>query len=120
MANGGPGPRGTYMGNDFRNAYVPGVTLTGTGQTVGLLQFDGYFASDIAIYESQAGLPNVPLQNVLLDGFNGNPVFLNGDIEVSLDIENTISMAPGLSKVIVYEAGPSGNWHDILNRMATD
>jgi len=22
--------------------------------------------------------------------------------------------------VIVYEAGPYGNWHDILNRMATD
>ena len=31
-----------------------------------------------------------------------------------------ISMAPGLSKVIVYMAGPYGNWHDILNRMATD
>jgi len=29
-------------------------------------------------------------------------------------------MAPGLSEVIVYEAGPNGNWHDILNRMATD
>src|ERR1035438_2317830 len=31
-----------------------------------------------------------------------------------------IAMAPGLSKVIVYEAGPYGIWFDVLNRMATD
>ena len=34
----GSSPGGGYMGNDFRAAYVPGVTLTGAGQTVGLLQ----------------------------------------------------------------------------------
>ena len=31
-----------------------------------------------------------------------------------------ISMAPGLSKIIVYEGGPIGHLHDILNRMVTD
>ncbi len=118
--NAGSGPSGTYRGGDFRNAYVPGSPLTGSGQTVGLLQFDGYTASDIAYYESQAGLPSVTLTNVLLDGFNGTPTGSGGEIEVSLDIEMSISMAPGLSKIMVYEAGPAGNWHDILNRMATD
>ena len=117
----GSGPGGGYMGNDFRAAYFPGVTLTGSGQSVGLLQFDGYDASDIAYYETNAGLPNVTLTNVLLDGFDGVP---SGDdnrqLEVSLDIEMAISMAPGLNRVIVYEAGPTGNWYDILNRMATD
>jgi hypothetical protein len=39
--NTGSGPSGTYMGNDFRAAYVPGSPLKGAGQTVGLLQFDG-------------------------------------------------------------------------------
>ncbi len=39
----GSGPGGSYMGSDFRNAYVPGSPLTGSGQIVGLLQFDGYF-----------------------------------------------------------------------------
>ena len=35
------------MGNDFRAAYVPGVTLTGAGQTVGLLQFEsGFYQND--------------------------------------------------------------------------
>lgn len=116
----GSGPSGAYMGADFRAAYAPGVTLTGAGQTIGLLQFDGYSASDITYYENQAGLPNVTLTNVLLDGFNGKPASTNGQIEVSLDIEMAISMAPGVSGIVVYEAGPAGNWHDILNRMVSD
>jgi uncharacterized repeat protein (TIGR03803 family) len=119
-ANAGSGPGGLYSGGDFRKAYVPDSNLTGSGQVVGLLQFDGYSASDIAYYESQAGLPSVTLSNVLLDGFSGTPTGTGGEVEVSLDIEMAISMAPGLSKIMVYEAGPSGNWHDMLNRMATD
>ena len=69
--------------------------MTGAGQTVGLLQFDGYTASDISYYESVAGLPSVTLSNVLLDGFTGQPTETGGEVEVSLDIEMSISMAPG-------------------------
>ena len=39
----GSGPGGYFIGNDFRAAYAPGVTLTGSGQTVGLLEFDGFY-----------------------------------------------------------------------------
>jgi uncharacterized repeat protein (TIGR03803 family) len=116
----GSGPGGTYMGTDFRAAYVPGSPFAGAGQSVGLLQFDGYTPSDIAYYTTVAGLPSVTLSNVLLDGFNGRPTGTGGEVEVSLDIEMAIAMAPGLSSVIVYMAGPSGNWHDLLNRMASD
>ncbi|MGA3268806.1 MAG: choice-of-anchor tandem repeat GloVer-containing protein [Verrucomicrobiota bacterium] len=112
----GSGPDGTYMGYDFRAAYVPGVTLTGAGQSVGLLEFDsGFYTRDILNYEAQAGLPNVPVQAVLLDGYNGGAGI--GNDEVSLDIEMAISMAPGLSNVLVYEGEITD---DILNRMATD
>ena len=70
----GSGPGGGYMGNDFRAAYVPGLALTGTGQSVGLLEFDsGIYQSDITNYESLAGLPNVPVKPVLLDGYDGGP-----------------------------------------------
>jgi len=120
LPNAGSGPGGAYMGKDFRAAYAPDTALDGSGQVVGLLQFDGYTPGDIAYYESKNSLPNVPLQNVLLDGFTGSPTGSGGEVEVSLDIEMTISMATNLSKVIVYEAGPSGSWHDILNRMAND
>src|ERR1035437_7214433 len=51
--NSGTGPGGSYRGSDFRTAYVPGTTNTGTGQSVGLLQFDGYYPKDIATYISQ-------------------------------------------------------------------
>ena len=119
----GSGPSGTYIGNDFRNAYAPGVALTGAGQTLGLLQFDGYYASDITNYQNLIGLSGGPtIQTVLLDGYNGKPTTgaNSGNVEVSLDIEMAISMAPGLSKIIMYEAGPTGNPNDILSRMATD
>ena len=120
--NAGSAPGGAYMGGDFREAYVPGVSLNGAGQAVGLVEFDGFYASDITRYESQAGLAAVPLQTVLLDGYNGAPTSGadSGNDEVSLDIEMVVSMAPGLSNVMVYEAGPGGIPNDILNRMTTD
>ncbi len=118
-----------YIGSDFRNAYAPGVTLTGTGQSVGLFELDGYYAADIASYVKQAGLPAVPVSPVLIDGYDGVPAgpssqFCCGNEEVALDIEMAISMAPGLSKVLVYE-GTYNNpttamIDDVLNRMATD
>ena len=120
-AGTGTGPAGTFMGRDFRSAYASGVTNTGTGQSLGLLEFDGYYSSDISAYVSQAGLPGVTLTNVLIDGYNG-AAGLHND-EVALDIEMAISMAPGLSKVIVYESpntGGSSITDDMLNRMATD
>ena len=120
VPNVGTGPGGGYLGNDFRAAYAPDSPMTGMGQTVGLLQFDGYTASDIAYYENLAGLPSVPLTNVLINGFSGTPSGSGGEVEVSLDIEMAISMAPGLSRVIVYEAPNPSPWEDILNRMVTD
>ena len=89
---------------------------------VGLVEFDGYYANDIAEYRSLASLPNVPLQNVLLDGFNGVPITgaNAGNSEVALDIEMVISVAPGLSSVVVYEAGPNGNANDVLSAMAAN
>jgi uncharacterized repeat protein (TIGR03803 family) len=111
----GSGPRGNFLGDDFRRAYAAGLALNGDGQSIGLLEFDGYFPNDIAMYKALAGLPDVPLANVRLNGFNGSPGPNN--IEVALDIEMAIAMAQGLSNVLVYE-GANGN--DILNRMATD
>lgn len=111
----GSGPRGYFIGKDFRAAYAPGVSLDGSGQSVGLFELDKYYADDIAQYESLAGLPPVPLTNVILNGFNGSPG--RNNVEVALDIDMAIAMAPGLSQVIVYEGSVP---NDVLNRMATD
>jgi len=113
----GSAPGGGFIGRDFRNAYVSGTSLNGSGQMVGLLQFDsGFYQSDITAYEIQAGLPtNIVVQPVLLDGYGGGPGIAND--EVSLDIEMVISMAPGISKVLVFEGDLTD---DILNAMASN
>jgi hypothetical protein len=118
---GGSGSGGSYMGGDFRAAYAPGVTLRGSGQIVGLVEFDSYYASDIASYESQSGYTNVPLANVLLNGVSGTPGFSGQGAdaigEVSLDIEMAIAMAPALAQVIVYEGSQQNS---ILSQIITD
>jgi subtilase family serine protease len=114
----GSAPQGNYMGSDFRNAYAPGVSLDGTGQMVGLFEADGYYTSDILAYETLAGLPNVPLINVPIDGFVGPPG--TGNSEVALDIEMAMSMAPGLSAVVVFEVPNNlSDWIDALDDMSS-
>jgi hypothetical protein len=119
----GTGPSGFYIGSDYRHAYAPGVSLTGSGQSVALFELAAYYPGDITNYEALANEPNVPLTNVLIDGFSGVPPDGDtGNEEVSLDIEIVISMAPGLSKVLVYEGPTSSvqNFDDVLNQIAID
>ena len=109
-----PGGGTLFMGYDFRHAFAADTSLDGTGQVVGLQEFDGYTPADITAYEATAGLPNVPVQEVLLNGVVNDPN--NGDAEPPLDIEMAIAMAPGLSKVVFYY----GNTIDsILTEMAS-
>lgn len=119
IPNAGSGPQGTFIGADFRKAYVPGTTLTGAGQNIGLVQFDGYFSSDPAAYAQMIGLTNPPnLVNIPIDGGVPTPGFGNG--EVCLDIEMVMAMAPGVSNIYVYEAPNPSPWVDILSKMAND
>ena len=67
--------------------------------------------------EPQASPPSTPQvirARALGIPFDGTPG-ANND-EVALDIEMALSMAPGLSRIIVYQAGPYGLGNDILNR----
>lgn len=97
IRNGGAEVDSTYIGLDFRAAYVPGVTLTGTGQSVGLLEFDSFYPADITDYlaDSNSGLANssVVVSNAPVASMSGYPQ--SGETEVALDIDMAISMAPG-------------------------
>ena len=103
-----------FMGYDFRHAFASDTSLTGSGQVVGLQEFDGYTPADITAYETTAGLPNVPVQEVLLNGLSNDPN--NGDAEPPLDIQMAISMAPDLSKIVFYYGN---NIDTILTEMAS-
>jgi subtilase family serine protease len=116
----GSGPGQEYAGSDFRNAYVPGTALDGTGQTVALLEYADYFPVDITNYENIVGATigttnYVSLTNVVV---GGSAPGTSNNSEVALDIEMAIAMAPKLARVIVYEESATSS--SLLNRIATD
>ena len=111
----GSDPSGYYIGSDFRNAYLPGVTLNGAGQQVALVEFDGYYTNDITLYLKRAKLAAVPLTNVYSPGYT--PFIGANNLEVALDIEMAICMAPGLSSILIYEGDFPA---DVLNQIAVD
>ena len=117
----GSGPGGYLAPGDVKAAYnLNGISSTGSGQSVALFELDGYQAKDITAYESKFSLPNVPLQNTLIDGFNGTPNYNAGAAEVTLDIELVAAFAPG-SSVLVYEApNTTQAWIDEWTRIASD
>jgi subtilase family serine protease len=105
----GSGPGSTFRGSDFRHAYAPNVTNTGTGQTIGLYcGSTAYSPKSIYVYETNCGLStDISVKPVSVGGFNTNFVSTNNDGEQCLDIEMCISMAPGAS-VREYETGDFG------------
>lgn len=96
---------------------------TGSGQSMALVEFDGYLASDISAYTA-CFAPNVNVGSVvaprLVDLTTALPPGA-GAVEDELDIEIALGMAPGLSKVHVYEA-PNTNQGlvDMLAAIASD
>ncbi|MBE1160731.1 S53 family peptidase [Dyella acidiphila] len=121
----GSGPSGNFLPSDIRAAYYGSGSLTGAGQTAAIFSYDGYQSSDLSGYYSATGAsnPGVPVQNVLVNGFNGactNPSTGSSscsDGEQILDIANLAGMAPGLTQILFYEGTSAG---DILNQMASD
>lgn len=114
----GSGPGGDFTGKDFRAAYAPGVTNTGVGQYVAIVDVGGpYYTNDIYMYETNAGFPtNIVVTNILLSGWTGIPTGPNDDDgEETLDIDMALSMAPGAT-ILNYE----GEAHDVFNRIASD
>src|ERR1019366_861703 len=112
-----PDGSGDYFGNDFRNAYAPNTALSGAGQMVGLLEFDGFYAKDIAAYAAGNGRTNIVIQTILTNGVSGTPGYsgiADANVEVSMDIEMAKAIAPGLAKVVVYEGNTA---NDVLNLM---
>jgi hypothetical protein len=110
----GSGANGQFLGSDMRAAYAPNVSLDGAGQTVGLVELGPYNLSDVQMYFSAVNQPlHVPIYNALLDVdgvCEGSPATGGcDDGEEVIDIEQAISMAPGLSGLIVYEAYGSGS-----------
>lgn len=115
----GSGPGGDFIGSDMRAAYYGSGALNGAGQSVGLFEFAGYQVSDVTNYFKKVKQPlKVPVKGVSVNGASLRcPPASCDDSEQALDIEMAISMAPGLSQVVVYVGNSDVS---IFNKMASD
>src|SRR5436305_6267405 len=85
---------------NFNQLYANGNL--GEGQTVGLLELDGFSPNDIALYASCFGGKNTAIQTIPIDGYNGAAG--TNAAEVELDLEMVVGLAPRLASLRVYEA----------------
>jgi hypothetical protein len=122
IPNEGSNPiNGSYWRNDLRKAYLkPTVTLTGSGQTLGLVALGGYSQSDISTYKANSQIYGAPTPiNEYFDGFTGKETQDEAEIEAEADIEMAMAMAPGC-QIKVYEDSVFSNLDVILNAMANE
>lgn len=128
-ATTGSCPQASFCGSDMRAAYYTstGGTLDGTGQTIGIFNFIGTDLADLTTYFTNAGQTNfVPVTLLSVDGQSTSCTASGGcdDTEQTLDMTQSISMAPHMSSLVMYigKGGLSGQTLDdpgILNAMAT-
>src|SRR3984885_13539285 len=117
-ATTGSGPSASFLGSDMRAAYYGG-TLTGSGQTLGLLEYAGTDLADLTTYFKNAGeTNNVTVTLLSTDGTSTSCLARSNcdDTEQTLDMTQAIGMAPGLSSLVMY-VGSSDS--AIFNAMAT-
>src|SRR5262249_11870337 len=96
--------------------------LDGTGQTVGLLEFDTFQTSDVADYLAMIGAPASQLTNLSQVHVNGGATPGSNQNEVLLDIDDVLTIAPG-AKVVVYDApfgAPGASFQALLSKMIDD
>jgi subtilase family serine protease len=104
-ATTGSGPSASFLGSDMRAAYYGGTALTGAGQNLGLLEYEGTDLADLTTYFKNVGQTNnVPVTLLSTDGTSTSCVYSSGcdDTEQTLDMTQAIGMAPGLASLVVY------------------
>ncbi len=123
-ATTGSGPDASFLGSDMRAAYysAEGGTLTGTGQSLGLLEYAGTDLTDLDTYYKNVGQTNkVPVTLLSTDGTSTSCIdsakggFCD-DTEQTIDMTQALGMAPGMSSLVMY-VGSSDT--AIFNAMVT-
>ncbi|MGO8672242.1 MAG: choice-of-anchor tandem repeat GloVer-containing protein [Capsulimonadaceae bacterium] len=111
--------------SDVYSLYNWSMPSTGAGQNVALFELATWTPNDISDWESSVllGASTLTPQAVAVDGVSLDPL-TEGSVEVTLDIDMVLLMAPGISNLYVYEAPIDGDnaqeTLDIYTKMATD
>ena len=139
--SGETGPGGGLAPADIKSIYGLSGTLNGFGQTVAVYELDGYAPSDVALYEQNlfpTPHPSPTVTPVSVDGQtnecgkdqnktcnsttlgDGGSSGDGGMIEVALDIELMIALAPS-AQILVYMAKNGGSGPlDAYAKIASD
>ena len=121
-ATTGSGPSASFLGSDMRAAYYGG-SLTGSGQTLGLLEYYGTDLTDLQTYYTNAKqtYPGSIITLKSTDGTSTSCVDSRSggdcdDTEQTLDMTQALGMAPGLSGLVMFVGSTDAA---IFNAMAT-
>jgi len=117
-ATTGSCPGKAFCGSDMRAAYYGG-TLTGSGQSLGLLEYYGTDLADLNTYYKNAKQTNkVPITLLSTDGTSTSCLTSKrcDDTEQTLDMTQALGMAPGMSSLVMYVGSVDTA---IFNAMAT-
>jgi subtilase family serine protease len=104
-ATTGSGPDESFLGSDMRAAYYENTTLTGSGQSLGLLEYAGTDLTDLDTYYANVGQTNnVPITLLSTDGTPTSCIDKDGcdDTEQTIDMTQSLGMAPGMSSLVMY------------------
>ena len=118
-ATTGSGPSASFLGSDMRAAYYGGTSLTGSGQSLGLLEYAGTDLADLNTYYSNVHQTEaVPITLDSTDGTSTSCLESSGcdDTEQTLDMTQALGMAPGMSSLVMYVGSTDSA---IFNAMAT-
>jgi subtilase family serine protease len=117
-ATTGSCPEQSFCGSDMRAAYYEGTALTGSGQSLGLLEYAGTDLTDLDTYYTNAGQTNnVPITLLSTDGTSTSCIYPTcDDTEQTIDMTQALGMAPGLSSLVMYVGSTDSA---IFNAMAT-
>ncbi|MGO9750655.1 MAG: Ig-like domain-containing protein, partial [Solirubrobacteraceae bacterium] len=99
----------------------PYAAMDGSGQKIGLLEFDTYRPSDVLDWLNLLGLGASEasrLSKVSVNGGVSSPGA--GESEVLLDIDTVLGLAPNVGSYVVYDAPPSTSFVQMFQAMVAD
>ena len=97
------------------------IALPGTGQKIGLVEYDTYHTSDVADFLAFMGFDSDELNQLSEVRLDGGATLGAGESEVLLDIDQVMSVAPGAQTVVYdapFTAGPG--FQAMFNQMLND
>jgi len=112
----------SYTPRQVAELYQFPLDVTGTGQTIGILEFGGgYRAADLKNYFSSLGVAEPTVTSVSVDKAKSKPTNANSaDGEVLLDIEVVGSVAPGAKIVVYFAPNSSKGFQDAITTAIHD